>query len=121
MAELEVVKAPHYAAAIIATLGLVETQVAAKSLIHRPPTPVGSRCCRQGARPKVLQQALRIAFQEVDLSLYSQAALTTAELRADEPGLRQLADALYTPLHVIPHHRLQQLNPEAFIANGSSA
>lgn len=119
IAEPEALKAPDYAAGIIATPGLVETQVTAKSLIYRPPLLVAGIGCRKGATSEALQQALRIAFEEAGLSLHSLAALATAELKAEEPGLRRLADALRAPLHVIPHHRLQQLAPETFTASAA--
>lgn len=115
----EALKASHYTAGILATPAQVEAQVAAKSLIYRPPALVAGIGCRRGATLEALEQALRIAFQEAGLSLYSLAALATAEPKADEPGLRQLADALQVPLHVIPATRLQQLHPASFTASAA--
>lgn len=115
----EALKAPHYAAGILATPAQVEPQVAAKSLIYRPPALVAGIGCRRGAALEVLAQGLRTAFQEAGLSLHSLAALATAEPKADEPGLSQLANALQVPLHVIPTSRLQQLHPASFTASAA--
>ncbi|MCS6827712.1 MAG: precorrin-4 C(11)-methyltransferase [Caldilinea sp.] len=119
ISELEALKAPDYAAGVVATCGLIDVQVAAKSLTYRPLTLVVGIGCRKGATAEALQQALLTAFQEVGLSLHSLAALATVELKANEPGLRQLAEILQTPLHVLSTARLQRLDPTTFSASAA--
>lgn len=109
----------RWTAALIVSPYRIEAELAAKALIYRPPVLVAGIGCRKGTPVSVLHHSLMVALQESGLSAESLAALATAELKADEPGLQALADMLQRPLRVIPHRRLKQLDPALFTASAA--
>ena len=80
-----------------------------KSVLYRPPVLVAGLGCRRGVPIDELQAALEQTLADIDLSSASLAGLSTAYLKADEPGLVALAEALDLPLQVIEQTQLAAL------------
>ena len=55
--------------------------------------------CRRGVDGAVIESRIREALAKANLASAAVAALASASLKADEPGLRQAAAALGAPLH----------------------
>jgi cobalt-precorrin 5A hydrolase len=79
---------------------------AATTLVYRPPTLVAGLGCRRGTTVETLAAWLERVFAEHRLARGSLAALATVTLKADEPGLIQLAGALGVPLIAFPAEQL---------------
>ena len=61
-------------------------------VLYRPPTLVAGMGCRRGVPCDELEELLRHTFLANNLSLSSLTCIASADLKQDEPGLRQLAD-----------------------------
>jgi precorrin-4 C11-methyltransferase len=83
-----------------------------KGVFYQPPVLVAGLGCKRDTPLSELRTALETTLQEANLSWASLAALATVDLKADEPGLRQLAADLGIPLKVIGSVELKAL-PEA--------
>jgi precorrin-4 C11-methyltransferase len=114
----------EYAAAVIVSHRAIDETMAAllhKSVLYRPPALVAGIGCRRGVPAEELRAALDIALAEADLAPASIAALATVDLKADEPGLIELADSLGVPLRVIDRARLAALDPAQFSPSAATA
>jgi cobalt-precorrin 5A hydrolase len=60
-------------------------------VIYRPKTLVLGIGCDRGTPPELVRRGVQQLMQESGLSLASVAALTSADVKADEPALLQLA------------------------------
>ena len=85
-----------------------------KCILYRPPVLVAGMGCRRGVPTAELRAGLEQAFLEGELALESLAALATAAIKAEEPGLQELARELGVPLRVVPQEALAQLTGEGF-------
>ena len=66
--------------------------------VLRPRSLVVGMGCRRGVAREHLEALLATTFREQGLSLKSVRCVATAEIKADEPGLLQLADKYRVPL-----------------------
>jgi cobalt-precorrin 5A hydrolase/precorrin-3B C17-methyltransferase len=117
VAHLDDLHSEQYAAALIIThrrLAGEHRPLLQKSVLYHPPLLVAGIGCRQGVAAEELHAALQSAFTDAGLALESLAALATAALKAEEPGLHTLASQLGLPLHIVEQHRLEALQPEHF-------
>ena len=80
-----------------------------KSVLYRPPILIAGLGCKRDVLASELGQALETTLAEADLAGESLAALATADLKAGEAGLRQLAVELDIPLIIIDSARLAAL------------
>lgn len=85
-----------------------------QTLIYHPPVLVAGMGCKRGTSAEKLRDALISCLSENNLALASVSALATVDLKADEPGLIELAETLNIPLHIIAGESLRQLDPAGF-------
>jgi cobalt-precorrin 5A hydrolase / precorrin-3B C17-methyltransferase len=114
---LETLAEDAYAAALIITHSPLPEQhrpLLDKSVVYYVPALVVGIGCRRGVPAAELRAALDSALAGAGLALESVAALATAEAKADEPGLHELAAALGVPLRVVPHAQIAALDSANF-------
>ena len=85
-----------------------------KSILYHPPVLVAGMGCKRGVPQTELQDALQTACQDANLAPASLAVLATADLKADELGLQQLAEILAIPLQIVERSQLERLAPHEF-------
>lgn len=90
-----------------------------KCVLYRPPVLVAGMGCRRDVPAAELRAALETTLADAGLAQMSVAALATADLKADEPGLRDLAASLDVPLHSVERAHLAALDPAAFSASAA--
>ncbi len=69
------------------------------SVVYRPPSLVAGVGCSRGASAEEILDLLDSALREAGLSRKSVAALASIDVKSDEAGLLEAADALGVPLH----------------------
>ena len=69
-----------------------------KTLLLRPKSLVAGMGCNRGTSQSELMALLTRSFERLGLSLKSLAAFATTEVKADEPGLLDLARSLGVPI-----------------------
>ncbi len=114
---LETLSDAAYTAALIITHNTLPEQhrpLLAKSVVYYVPALVVGIGCRRGVPAAELRAALDSALAGAGLARESVAALATAEAKADEPGLHELAAALGVPLRVVPHEQIAALDSADF-------
>jgi cobalt-precorrin 5A hydrolase / precorrin-3B C17-methyltransferase len=116
VASLEELNTPTYAAGLIISQRRLDKQqhLLAKSVLYHPPQLVVGMGCRRGVPAAELRAALEETLADADLALAGVAALATVDLKADEPGLRELAAELDIPLQSIARERLAALDAGEF-------
>lgn len=70
------------------------------------PSLIAGIGCRKGTSPETLSRALDQALATIGRTRADLAALASWTGKADEPGIRTLADSLSLPLHLLPSDRL---------------
>jgi cobalt-precorrin 5A hydrolase/precorrin-3B C17-methyltransferase len=106
-----------YAAGLIISHRLLDDHhqhLLAKSILYRPPVLVAGLGCRRGTPVSELRLALETALTGAQLAPASLAALATADLKAGEPGLHELAVELNVPLHIVASAELALLEAADF-------
>ncbi|RMD74355.1 MAG: precorrin-3B C(17)-methyltransferase [Chloroflexi bacterium] len=88
-------------------------QVRSKGLRYLPPVLVVGIGCRRGTPASELAEAVAITLTDTDLAPECVTAIATADLKADEPGLRALAEQMGVSLTVIAHEQLRSFDPTA--------
>lgn len=83
----------------------------AKAVRYTPPALVAGLGCRRGVPADELRAALAATLADAGLEPAALAALATAEVKAEEPGLLALAAGLGVPLEVVSRERLDALDP----------
>ncbi len=83
-------------------------------VLYHPPVLVVGIGCRRDVPAAELRVALETTLADAGLALASVGALATAELKADEPGLQQLAHDLGVPLQIVTRDQLAALDPTSF-------
>ena len=68
--------------------------------------------CRRGASAQSIERAIRAALDEADLSLSEVRFIASADIKADEKGLRDTAAALGVPLRLIPSDEIRACQRE---------
>jgi precorrin-4 C11-methyltransferase len=109
---LDDLRQKQYAAGLIIShrlLAEAEQPLLEKSVLYRPAVLVVGMGCRRGVPAVELRVALETTLAEAQLALDGVAAVATADLKAEEPGLRELG----LPLEVIPAARLREAFPPA--------
>lgn len=98
-----------YAAGIIISHRLLDAyhqHLLRKSVLYRPPALVAGLGCKRGVPASELRTALETTLTEANLAPASLAALASADLKAGEPGLQELATALRLPLKIVERAQL---------------
>ncbi|KAB8145963.1 precorrin-3B C(17)-methyltransferase [Chloroflexia bacterium SDU3-3] len=117
---IEEVASPEELAAYPAALAVSHRALACwdtirpTSIRYTPPALVAGIGCRRGVPAPELRAALLATLADAGYHPAALAALATAELKADEPGLRELASELRLPLRIIPTAQLSALDPAGF-------
>ena len=83
-------------------------------VLYHPPVLVAGIGCRRGVPAAELRAALETTLADAGLALASVGAMATAALKADEPGLQQLAHDLGVPLQIVTRDQLTALDPASF-------
>jgi cobalt-precorrin 5A hydrolase/precorrin-3B C17-methyltransferase len=113
-----------YAAGLIIShraLGDHHQHLLRKSVLYRPQVLVAGLGCKRGVPAAELRTALEWTLAEANLAVESLAALATVDLKAGEPGLRELAEALKLPLQVVSRAQLALLEPAGFSPSAAQA
>jgi cobalt-precorrin 5A hydrolase len=76
-------------------------------LVLRPGSLVAGMGCNRGTDVEEMRKLLVDTFTKNNLSIASLRTLATVDLKADEPGLLALADALKVPITVFTRDRLK--------------
>jgi cobalt-precorrin 5A hydrolase/precorrin-3B C17-methyltransferase len=108
---------PRFAAALLLSQRALSEHWPAlrdRTVRYAPPVLVAGIGCRRGVPVEELRAALDTALADADLDPRYLAALATAALKADEPGLKALAEERGLPLVIVPDARLQALDPTDF-------
>ncbi|MEM7800870.1 MAG: precorrin-4 C(11)-methyltransferase [Chloroflexota bacterium] len=85
-----------------------------KSVLYRPPALVVGMGCKRDTPVADLRSALETTLAQNGYSLSSVSAIATADLKADEAGLIELAAALNLPLEIVSSEKLKALEPAGF-------
>lgn len=78
-------------------------------VVYRPRTLVAGMGCRRGVRCAELEALLESEFQRHNLSPKSLAAIATADIKADEPGILELAERYGVPVQCYPSEELNRV------------
>ncbi len=89
-----------FAATLIVSDRLLAVEVGHPLVVYRPPTLVAGIGCRRGVDVEHLRELLDDTLTEYDLSRRSLARIATIDIKADEPGIIALAEALGIPLGI---------------------
>ncbi len=92
-----------------------------KSILYHPPVLVVGVGSRQGVTAAELRAAIETTLADAHLALASVTALATVDLKADEPGMRQLASDLGVPLQIITQAQLTALDAGQFSPSAAQA
>ncbi len=105
-----------FSASIIVTYQQLSTgdYLPEQTLIYHPSVLAAGMGCQRGAPVTNLREALVSHLSDNKLALQSVSALATVDLKADEPGLIELASELGLPLQVIASEALRELDPAGF-------
>ncbi len=117
VASLDELEVDAFAAGLVVSHRLLSPRhehLLGKCILYRPPVLVAGMGCRRGVPAEELREGLEQAFRDAELALESLAALATAAIKADEPGLQELARELGAPLRIVSQGALAQLAPEGF-------
>ncbi|NTU85871.1 MAG: precorrin-3B C(17)-methyltransferase, partial [Chloroflexales bacterium] len=120
----EALLAERYRAALLVThraLGALWPALRAKTVRYTLPLLVVGMGCRRGVPAEELHDALGATLDGAGLDSTCIAALATAELKAEEPGLLALAEALGVPLEIVSAAQLAALDRAAFSPSAASA
>jgi cobalt-precorrin 5A hydrolase/precorrin-3B C17-methyltransferase len=106
-----------YAAGLLVTHRLLDEQqhhLLQKCVLYHPPALVVGVGSRRGVAAEDVRTAIESTLRDAGLAQASVAALATADLKADEPGIRQAAADLGVPLHIMTSEQLAALAPDDF-------
>ncbi|CAI8057094.1 Cobalt-precorrin-5A hydrolase [Geodia barretti] len=100
-----------FSAALLVTDGLTPLHGAIREagislVVYRPPTMVAGIGCRRGVEVEHLRELLARTMEAHALSIKSVAALATADIKADEDGIVELAEEFGVPLHTFTPDQL---------------
>ncbi len=113
---------PRFAAALLVTHRRIDPlweALRAKSVRYLPPALVVGIGCRRGVPVDELRAALGVTLADAGFDARCVGALATAEIKAAEPGLIALADALDVPLNVVPMAQLATLDADGFSSSAA--
>ncbi len=88
-------------------------------VLYRPASLVAGMGCRRGVPMGELDDLLKLAFEDNNLSLASLSTIATAELKRDEEGLQELARKLGVPLTCFDAHELNGVFAGVYFAGDS--
>lgn len=115
---------PRFAAALLVSQCALSEHWPAlrdRTVRYAPPVLVAGIGCRRGVPVEELRAALDATLADAGLDPRCLAALATAALKTDEPGLKALAAERGLPLVIVPDARLQALDPADFSPSAARA
>jgi cobalt-precorrin 5A hydrolase/precorrin-3B C17-methyltransferase len=89
---------------------LAECEAGDATVVLRPPSLVAGMGASRGVSTDEARQLLKSALQDAGLAIESVAAIATAQIKGDEPGLVDLARELGVPLVTHSAEALGQVN-----------
>ena len=104
--------------------GITNTQRPRNMVVYRPPTLVVGIGCRRGVRFRELSAFVGTISSVHRFWPYSIAAIATADLKADEPAILELAEEYGVPLRTYSAEQLNQVfvdYPEAGLNKSAAA
>lgn len=114
--------APPYTAALAVSDRILSVPPDAPPLIiYRPPTLAAGIGCRRGTPVEHLQELITGTLRDYGLSTESLSRIATADIKADEPGIIALADAMKLPLHIYMAAELDAAGRQSGEATPSAA
>ncbi|RRR66516.1 MAG: hypothetical protein EI684_20645 [Candidatus Viridilinea halotolerans] len=114
----------RYAAALIFSphhLADLWPTIQSKSIRYHMPLLVAGIGCQRGVPADELAQALHTTLRDAGLDHHCLATLASAEAKADEPGLLELAERLGLPLEIVSSAQLNALDPSHFSPSAASS
>jgi cobalt-precorrin 5A hydrolase / precorrin-3B C17-methyltransferase len=108
---------PHYAAGLLVNHRLpdaTERELLHTSVRYYPPVLLAGLGSRRNVALAELRAALATTLAEAGLAPECLAALATAEVKADEPAMQQLAAELNLPLRIVAGAELAALPADGF-------
>ena len=125
VSHLDDISDPRFACALLVSDRLTTPNTQRPLVIYRPPTLAAGLGCRRGVETDHLRELLEATLREHGLAKMSLATIATADIKADEPGIIALADALAVPLAIYSSDQLnavvEQHSPPAQPGRGMSA
>ena len=97
----------EFAATLIVSDRLLKVDAKHPLITYRPPTLVAGVGCRQGVDVKHLRGLVEDTLEKYGLARQSVAKIATADIKADESGIIELAKSLGVPLDT---HTADELN-----------
>ena len=94
-------------------------EISGPSVVYRPPSLIAGVGCSRGASAEQVLILLRSALEEAGLARKSIVALASIDVKSDEAGLLEAADALGVPLRLYPAGELAAVevpNPSPVVA-----
>ncbi|MGQ9481812.1 precorrin-3B C(17)-methyltransferase [Chloroflexus sp.] len=122
VADPEELTNPRFAAAIVVShrhLDPLWPKLRDKGLRYLPPVLVIGIGCRRNVPVHELAAAVSTTLANADLAPECVAAIATADLKADEAGIGELAQQLGVPLTIVTTAQLQTLDPTAFSSSAA--
>lgn len=103
---------PAYAAVVLVSHRLrAEWQsLRGRSVLYRPPVLVVGVGCRRGVPAEELEAAVQTVLARHGLAADALKAVATAAIKADEAGIRRLAERWRVPLCIVEHDDLRALD-----------
>lgn len=117
VAHLDDLQSDSYAAGLIITHRLLDEQqqpLLRKCILYHPPALVVGVGSRRGVAAEDVHTAIETTLFDKGFALASVAALTTADIKADEAGIQHTAAALNLPLRIHSSEQLAALSPDDF-------
>ena len=112
--------ADDFAATLIVSDRLLQVEVGHPLVVYRPPTLVAGMGCRRGVDVNHLRELLESTLEEHGLARHSVAKVATIDIKADEPGIIALAEALGVPLEIYAAAELNSVASQPIASESDS-
>lgn len=91
---------PRWVATLVVTDARPERRWLKRGVVYHPPTICAGVGCRRGIAPAAIEAALRTACDTAGIAFEALAAIGTAQLKAEEPGLLAFVEQHGLPLQI---------------------
>jgi len=104
---------PQFAATLVVTDAVPSPCWLRRGIVYHPPTLAAGIGCRRGTAPNMIEAAVRQACAEAGVAFEALAAVGTAQLKAEEPGLLAFVEQHNLPLHIYGGDEIRAVDPQA--------
>lgn len=111
---------PQFAAMLVVTDAVPDGGWRERGVVYHPPTLAAGIGCRRGATPAAIEAAVRQTCAAAGVVFESLAAVGTAQLKAEEPGLLAFVEQHNLLLHIYSGDEIRTVDPQA-IQSASAA